>query len=273
MASFRSLAIFILGTFGFSWSLWALMMLSSRGLLPFHFPTNFLGSFGPLVGALLAGWLSREAGAVRGILRSLVAWRVHPLWYAVCLLGPAIVMALAAAAVSALDGAVPALQHLDRWYLVFPVGLLILLVGGPLGEEVGWRGYLQPWLQPRLGPLAASAVIAVVWFVWHMPLFWLEGAAQRGESLPLFGITILTFAVLFTWVYNRTGGSLLMAILFHTGTNTPSFLVSVAASALDARPLYQHLTLGLLASIALAVVVVTRGRLGQTDRSAGATDR
>jgi len=202
---------------------------------------------------------------VRRILRSLVAWRVHPLWYAVCVLGPATVMLLAAAVVWVLDGAVPALQHLDRWYLAFPVGLLILLAGGPLGEEVGWRGCLQPWLLPRLGPLAASAVIAVVWFAWHVPLFWLEGAAQRGGSLPLFGVTILAFAILFTWVYNRTGGSLLMAILFHTGINTPSFLSSAAAPALDADPLYRHLTLGLLVSIALAVVVVTRGRLGQTE--------
>jgi membrane protease YdiL (CAAX protease family) len=88
-------------------------------------------------------------------------------------------------------------------------------------------------------------------------------------SRPLFGVTILTFSILFTWVYTRTGGSLLMAILFHTGINTPSFLSSAAAPALDADPLYQHVTLGLLAAIALAVVVATRGHLGLRDRSAG----
>jgi membrane protease YdiL (CAAX protease family) len=149
------------------------------------------------------------------------------------------------------------------WYLAFPLGLLILIVGGPLGEEVGWRGCLLPRLQARFGPLLASGGVAVVWLLWHLPLFWLEGAAQQGGSILLFGLSVLAFSLLFTWVYNRTDGSLLMAILLHTGINTASFLVSAVAPALDADLLYQRLTPVLLGAIALAVVVATRGRLGQ----------
>ena len=147
---------------------------------------------------------------------------------------------LAAAAVHSLaTGSFPAPQRLDQWYLVLPIAALILVLGGPLGEEIGWRGFLLPHLQQRRSPLIASLIVGAVWFVWHVPVFWLEGAAQKGSSMA--GFVVVAMSILFTWVYNRTRGSLLLAVLFHTGVNTVGVCGGVVAPSLDESALFNGL--------------------------------
>ena len=67
---------------------------------------------------------------------------------------------------------------LSKAYLLPLLFLLILVLGGPMGEEFGWRGLVLPLLLRRWSPLLASLLLVVLWLVWHLPLFWLEGAAQ-----------------------------------------------------------------------------------------------
>ena len=92
-----------------------------------------------------------------------------------------------------------------------------VLLGG--FEEVGWRGYLLPRLQDRIGALTASIVIGVVWAAWHAPLFWLETTSQASFSPIWFTLHAVALSVLMTWMYNGTGGSLLLAVLFHGVVN------------------------------------------------------
>lgn len=91
------------------------------------------------------------------------------------------------------------------------------LLGGPLGEEIGWRGFLLPVLLKRNGPLAASLILAVVWGLWHLPIDLYAGFLVKGPGAVLARI-IWTFpmAVLFTWFYLRCKGSMLVAVLLHT---------------------------------------------------------
>ncbi|WP_127476589.1 CPBP family intramembrane glutamic endopeptidase [Microbacterium sulfonylureivorans] len=101
-----------------------------------------------------------------------------------------------------------------------------LLFGGPLGEEVGWRGWLLPALQVRLSPLLASLIVGLVWGLWHLPLH-LRGMydADMGAGLVGFATRIASsclLAVLFTWLYNRSRGGLLVMILLHTSVNNAS---------------------------------------------------
>lgn len=58
--------------------------------------------------------------------------------------------------------------------------------------------------------------------VWHLPLFGLEYDLQNG--LP-WALTVIAFAVLTTWLYQHTQGSLLMPALFHTANNTTAYYV------------------------------------------------
>lgn len=52
------------------------------------------------------------------------------------------------------------------------VGVLLIIFAVVLGEETGWRGYALPQLQRRFSPLASSLILALVWFGWHLPQFW-----------------------------------------------------------------------------------------------------
>jgi membrane protease YdiL (CAAX protease family) len=114
----------------------------------------------------------------------------------------------------------------SSWSGVLAVFGLTLLFGGPLGEEIGWRGWLLPRLQLRLSPLLASLIVGLVWGLWHLPLH-LRGYydTDMGAGWTGFGLRIASsclLAVLFTWMYNRSRGGLLVVILQHTSVNNTS---------------------------------------------------
>jgi membrane protease YdiL (CAAX protease family) len=246
----------------FSWILWGLMMASERGALPFRFPTNWTGSFGPFVGALVIAAALKGGAGVRELLRPMLRWRFGLRWYFFVLVG-CVLPFLAALGLYALlgrsvtigrDAIAAGLKTFPLYYVI------ILFVGGPLGEEVGWRGFALPRLLERRGTLGASLAVFAMWFVWHVPLFWLEGAAQKGSSIPVFAILVLANAVIFTWTYVGTGGSLLSALLLHTSVNTFSYVFGQAAPALDADPLLGALTAGAFTVFAAGVLVAGRRR-------------
>ena len=87
-------------------------------------------------------------------------------------------------------------------------------------EEIGWRGYALPRLQARHSALVASLVVGVVWAFWHVPKFLTAGGGQDDSSFWLFLVGTVATAVLFTWVFNSTGGSLLTVTLLHASLST-----------------------------------------------------
>jgi hypothetical protein len=76
----------------------------------------------------------------------------------------------------------------------------------------------------RLTALAASLLLGVLWAGWHLPLLWTEGSAVDGTPVWLLFVDLPAKAVLFTWVFLRTRGSVLLAALLHGSTNL--FVVS-----------------------------------------------
>jgi membrane protease YdiL (CAAX protease family) len=97
--------------------------------------------------------------------------------------------------------------------------------GSATGEELGWRGFALPRLQFRHTALIASLILGSLHGLWHLPL-WLRGDADHRLSVyPAFLIQAIGLAVIYTWLYNSTKGSVLLAVLFHTATNAPLTLV------------------------------------------------
>ncbi|MFB0537313.1 MAG: type II CAAX prenyl endopeptidase Rce1 family protein, partial [Anaerolineae bacterium] len=140
------------------------------------------------------------------------------------LFGPAILVLAAIGLDFMLGGATPDFNNVDArrifgtstnlWYFVVPFFLVDVLTNG---EEIGWRGYVLPRLQARFSALVSSLILGVVWGLWHLPRFWVAGDT---ESFALATLHNIAMAVLFTWVYNNTNGSLLMVTLFHAAINT-----------------------------------------------------
>ncbi len=174
-------------------------------------------------------WLSMSrATAWRGLLGSLSVPR-SPLWtYAVALAAFPLMSVAGSAVIAALGGDVGAAAQIVRegWTSLVLVFVATLLYGGPLGEEIGWRGWLVPSLQTRFSPLLTSLFVGLLWGFWHLPLH-LRGVydASMGSGITGFGLRIASsclLAVVFTWLYNRSRGGLLVVVLLHTSVNNTS---------------------------------------------------
>jgi len=175
----------------------------------------------PAIAALLAAVLTGGRTAVTELLRRLVRWRVRWPWYLVVLAGPA-AFSLAVAGVYVLLGGAWSDARPPAFTTALPslaLFLVVLTVTDGLGEELGWRGFALPRMLRRFTALAASVVLGVLWAGWHLPLLWTDGSALDGTPVWLLFLDLPAKAVLFTWIFLRTRGSVLLAALLHGSNN------------------------------------------------------
>jgi len=226
----HALLAYILLTFGLTWPLMLAEVLGSWGVISFRLTlsgtglllTLFMG-YGPTLAALIiTGLISGRAG-IRTLLGRLLIWRVGWQWYAATILLPGIVGLLATELHALRTGSVAAWPSFS-WgmLLMFPIAFLVR--GIVNGEEIGWRGFALPHLQQRWNALTASLVLGGVWALFHLPIFFVQGASVLGSQNnmnPLaFLIEVAAGAILVTWLFNNTKGSLLIAYLYHAAVNT-----------------------------------------------------
>jgi CAAX protease family protein len=248
------LFFFFLLAFTFTWII-EFLLLGLLHLLPLLFLAVLVG---PTLSAfIMTGITERRVGVVR-LLRRYVLWRVSFWWYLFVLIGiPALILwslLISPGALTKLPASVPIL---GLAYLLTYLATFVL--GGPLLEEPGWRGFALPRLQQRFGPLRGTLLLGILWGLWHLPLFLVipgyngAGTGIVGILLPfsLFLLTVVAFAVLFTWVFNHTKGSLLLVMLLHTSINT-------AANFSGANSLVLSAT---FVALAVVVIAITKGRL------------
>jgi hypothetical protein len=113
------------------------------------------------------------------------------------------------------------------WWVFLPfVFLQQVTIGSAMGEELGWRGYALPQLQARYSALYASIILGLLWGIWHLPLYWTAGNARTTMSVGWLLAGLVLEAILYTWVFNHTKGSLLLALLFHASTAVTSLFLA-----------------------------------------------
>ena len=198
------------------------------------------------------------------LLRQLVLWRVSFKWYLFALIGLPAIMVLG---VIFLPGALASFQGLAGLAPFPMLGLFVYIffLGGPLGEEPGWRGFALPRLQRRCGPLVGSLILGPSWAFWHLPLFWIPAwnLPPTVLNIVMFVIAATAFTVVMTWMFNNTKGSLFIALLVHTSFD----MVLAILNRLFPVPIVNDYgsnvpVLSGLGGLALVLVVLTRGRLG-----------
>jgi membrane protease YdiL (CAAX protease family) len=173
--------------------------------------------------------VARRSG-FRGLgqfLGQALRWRVGVQWYAYALLAPAAIRLAVIALHISKGGSISDLSDPSRWLAIPSTFLIVLLIGGPTGEEFGWRGFLLQRVQPLCGLLGAAILIGVVSALWHLPLFWISGTAQSHLPFALFVVRTVALSVISTWLYNGTKRSLLFVLLFHASLNTWPNTVSI----------------------------------------------
>ena len=162
---------------------------------------------------------------------------IGPRWFLVIVLIPVGVTVVAALGAGLLGGPAVAWGEAVSAFGADPLALLLALFFAtlpPILEELGWRGYALDRLQLDRSALGASLVLGVVWAVWHLPLFFVEGSFQREvvgfatTGFWLFMLGVVALSVVFTWVYNHTARSVLGVILLHGWVNFVSETVEVA---------------------------------------------
>lgn len=213
------LVYFIGITYLLSWSSWLILIWSGQ----IHQPLFWLAGFGPSLAALLVTAVRRGWKGIDKLVFPRL--KVKAGWYLFSLLGTPLIMLSALLLHILLGGELPRyldslhpVTSLEQWPGVIIVFLYILVFSG-LGEEIGWRGFCLPRLLGVTSPILASLVLGLIWAAWHLPLFWLPGTVQSQLPLSWFLLQILGATILYTWIYLKTKGSLLAAILFHTSGN------------------------------------------------------
>ncbi|MFY9213813.1 MAG: type II CAAX endopeptidase family protein [Tissierellaceae bacterium] len=97
------------------------------------------------------------------------------------------------------------------------INLPLFIIGGGF-EEIGWRGYLQPKLEKETGYLFSVLIVGVIWSIWHLPLWLINGTVQ--SALPFAAYTFLAIILSFslTALYKYTK-NILLCILSHAWFN------------------------------------------------------
>jgi uncharacterized protein len=267
------LVSFFVMAYAFTWIVWSPWVLGQdgAGLLPIEISqaaTGYLNAAAILAGPTLAAFIMTATiegrAGVRHLLGRLVLWRVGIRWYFFALIGVPLIMLVGTIVYS---GNLPKLGALGGpSYLVSYLAtfVLVTVLGGPLFEEIGWRGFALPRMERLHGPLLASLILGVLWALWHLPEFlvpsWAASSGGGGiVGITLFTLTAITFTIVITWVFNNTRASVLLAILVHAsidafgGTLAAIFPARAVASAFP-----YMIGFGV---VAVVLIVLTRGRL------------
>ncbi|MGE5261288.1 MAG: CPBP family intramembrane glutamic endopeptidase [Actinomycetota bacterium] len=236
------------------------------GLLPFNWPIPFpvsaaLAPFaGPCLAAFIMTGVTQGSAGIRRLLRRIVLWRVGVWWYLFALVGIPAITVLGALV---LPGVLASWQApASSLLLTYPFSFVVsLIIGGPLGEEIGWRGFALPRLQRTQGPLVGSLILGLLWAFWHLPYFWMpEWGTPKDTALDIvwFVLADIALTIVYTWVFNNTKGSLLIVILVHA-SNDAFFINQLFRAPIVADSLLPFVV-G-FGAVAVLLIILTRGRL------------
>lgn len=262
---------FFFMAYAFSWIMLIPFILSQWNILPDTKGFQVFFVLNPFAGPTLSAYImSRITGgkdAWINIRKRFRRFKAGWIMYGIILIGIPLMMLFGIiifpGALASFKGFPPAFPA--AYILSF---IAIFFGGGPLGEEIGWRGFALPRMQERYGALRSTLLLGGLWTFWHLPHF--LTTAQRGGpgsslsifyiNLPIFFLLVMSITVIMTWVFNRTKESLFIAILLHTSINTFSLVVSLFPAQVVVST---DLTIMVGLSVpAIAILIFTRGKLG-----------
>jgi membrane protease YdiL (CAAX protease family) len=219
---------FFIGAYAITWGIWFPVLTAiDRGWIAYDTTAILVlvaGSFGPPVSAAIVTYLT--GGSLKGWFSQVLRWRVAPRWWLAALGLPLVLYALMAGVHLLLGGEL-------NWGEVnplasIPLAYLNIFIWGGGNEELGWRGFALPYLQERYSALVSSLVIGVVWAVWHAPAGIIErGVTGWAVDLPIYAVIVVGISIVATLLYNSTGGSVLLTMVFHAGVNAGQGLYPV----------------------------------------------
>ena len=227
----RSTLKFFLLVYLVSWTcFFGASAISGGTLSPSHLtflsaPILFLGVFAPALIAVALTAYERGRTGLQALLSKTTRWRVSVKWYLFAVTYMAGIKLIAACVHRLAIGSWPAFGEVPFYLL--PIAVLF---STPVqaGEEIGWRGYALPRLWAHVGLPWASVILGVIWACWHLPIFFIPGNENYGQSFPLYLLDVAAMSVAMAWLYWRTDGSVLLTMLMHAAINNTKDIVPSA---------------------------------------------
>ena len=253
---------FFVLTYAITWIFWIPLALSSQVVTegPWMMALVF-GGLGPSIAGILMVYRTQAREGRRDFWRRSFNFKqIGAGWYAAIILIFPIAYGLGSLVDILLSGTPPGAEVLAQ-IAAQPASLIgmffMLLLMGPLAEEFGWRGYALDQLQSKQSALVSNLTLGVFWFVWHFPLFFMNGMIQQelgfgSLAFWAYGAFCLAVSILIAWVYNNNGRSILAAILLHFMSNATT---TVLGPISDRTNIF---AIGILV-VAAIVVVITWG--------------
>ncbi|MBI4927585.1 MAG: CPBP family intramembrane metalloprotease, partial [Anaerolineae bacterium] len=173
------------------------------------------------------------------------------IWYFFILLYMPVLLLAALGVSFVINGRLPVLANLAEWTSLPILFAQVIFVGGPLMDELGWRGFFQPALEKQLGKLYAGLLTAFTASLWLIPFF-------AVNHLPVVEGTLLTFGIhmLCAFVYERSRGSLLPTVLLQGVVRATLLFFPFLPGAVESRlPLQAAAALVLAAALAVTLMV------------------
>jgi membrane protease YdiL (CAAX protease family) len=234
-------------TFAITWGLFVLAV--GPGGIPAtkeEFTTLPLGAIlavlvGPSVsGILLTGLLYGKAG-LHDLFARMTKWRVGARWYAVALLTAPLLFTAVLIPLSLISPVFRlGIFASDAKVSFVLMGIVVALIVG-IFEELGWTGFAVPTLlRLRYSVLATGLIVGVLWGAWHLlgNDIWASVAISGRLPPALFAVVVglvlvvgqlPAYRMLMVWVYERTDGSLLLAMLMHASYSACTFILNPVA--------------------------------------------
>jgi membrane protease YdiL (CAAX protease family) len=247
--------------FVLAWSVMIPQALYSQGILASPLPETLeiLTGWAPAIAAITVSAVLAGRAGVSSLLRRFLIWRVGFRYYLLALFLLAGVILGGIGLHVLMGGDMPAIPAAGAPVTTIALSFILLLVVGSIfnTEEVAWRGFALPRLQARHKVLVASLLLAIPETLLHLPNFWIkDNPFYSNVGLLWFSAFTLAAVFIYTYLFNKTKGSLLLVTLLHASQNAWANLLSDNS----ARPFY--FTVAIMWMIALALILTTKGQLG-----------
>jgi membrane protease YdiL (CAAX protease family) len=172
-------------------------------------PRQTFNAVGALLAAIVVIAVAEGRPGFADLGRRMIRWRVPWYFWAFALLMP---LAVRFGTTLVNPGPTPdwssmAWTSLALWFGVRMVNPL----DGPLAEEPSFRGFAVPRMQTTWSPLRSAVVLGALVALWHLPLA--AGTGLTGVATTLATTFVIT--LVYVWLFNRTGGSVLLVLVFH----------------------------------------------------------
>lgn len=239
----KQILLFLIMTFAGTYLCWGTLLLSSKGVFSKAIYTNnmyytffrVLGASMPsIMGIALTGYFG-GVKKIKLLLKKLTNWKFNIIFYLLSLVTLNAQRFLGYFICSMIGFDIKVFANhsyqgfkTDSILGIFVLFIVIILIGGSLQEEFGWRGFLLPRLQKKFHPVFSAVIVGVIWTFWHLPMFFISGTGYNDFLVYMAETIILSIEI--TWIYNKTNGSLLFPILIHVIDNTYEVVINISGS-------------------------------------------